>query len=74
MSTAWSRNGGLLATCAKDRQVRIIDPRGNVITGSTMGHDNGKDSRVIWLGDPNFIMTSGFDSVRNTYISHAVWF
>lgn len=64
MSMSWCRSGSLLATCAKDKQVRIVDPRANVVTSSAPGHDNGKDSRVVWLGDSNFIITSGFDSVN----------
>lgn len=63
MSMSWSKSGSLLSTCAKDKQVRIIDPRANVVTSQTTGHENGKDSRVVWLGDSNFLITSGFDSV-----------
>ncbi|CAL8081262.1 unnamed protein product [Orchesella dallaii] len=64
MSMSWSKAGSLLATCAKDKQVRIVDPRANVVTASAVGHENGKDSRVVWLGDSSFILTSGFDSSR----------
>lgn len=66
---SWSRAGNQLVTCAKDKQVRILDPRANIVSSSAIGHENGKDSRVVWLGDSNFIITSGFDSVIISYIS-----
>lgn len=45
--------------------MRIIDPRSNVpIIQSTDSHQSIKDSRVVWLGDQQRILTTGFDSAR----------
>ena len=63
MSVSWTKAGTLLATCAKDKMVRVIDPRGKQVITSAQSHDNTKDSRVLWLGDSPYILTTGFDSV-----------
>ena len=63
MSMSWTKTGNLLATCAKDQLVRIVDPRGKTVVTSATSHENAKDSRVQWLGDSPYILTTGFDSV-----------
>ena len=54
----------MLATQAKDKKLRLFDPRGS---GSPVGevdsHDGVKDSKVVWVGD-NRILTSGFSRDR----------
>ena len=67
MSVSWTKAGTLVATCAKDKVVRVIDPRGKQIITSAQSHDNTKDSRVLWLGDSPYILTTGFDSVSLLY-------
>jgi len=64
MSVSWSKTGQLVATAAKDKQVRIIDPRAKEVAATAASHDNAKDGRILWLGETPFILTSGFDSVR----------
>lgn len=45
--------------------VRILDPRStSPISMSAESHQSIKDSRVVWLGDQNRILTTGFDSSR----------
>lgn len=45
--------------------LRIIDPRSsNPISMSSESHQSIKDSRVVWLGEQNRILTTGFDSSR----------
>lgn len=46
--------------------LRIVDPRSssNPITASVDSHQNIKDSRVVWLGDQDRILTTGFDAGR----------
>lgn len=49
-----------MVTSCKDKVVRIIDPRSNVpIIQSTDSHQSIKDSRVVWLGDQQRILTTG---------------
>jgi len=65
-SLSWKKDGTLLATSCKDKQVRILDPRlpANCFTHTANSHQSIKDSRVVWLGDTGRILTTGFDSVR----------
>ncbi|XP_023703949.1 coronin-7 isoform X2 [Cryptotermes secundus] len=65
-SLSWKKDGTLLATSCKDKQVRILDPRlpANSFTHMANSHQSIKDSRVVWLGDTGKILTTGFDSGR----------
>ncbi|XP_068081154.1 coronin-7 [Anabrus simplex] len=66
-SVSWKKDGSLLATSCKDKQVRIADLRtggASVFTHTANSHQSIKDSRVVWLGDSNRILTTGFDSGR----------
>nr|XP_023013175.1 coronin-7 isoform X1 [Leptinotarsa decemlineata] len=64
-SVSWKRDGMLLATSAKDKQVRILDPRAEQPCLKTANsHPGIKDSRVVWLGEQNRILTTGFDAQR----------
>jgi len=49
-SVDWNGNGSLLATSAKDKKVRIIDPRQKSVVSEADGHPGVKGSRVCWLG------------------------
>lgn len=64
-SVSWKKDGTLLATSCKDKQVRILDPR---VEQSCLkmanSHPGIKDSRVVWLGEQNKILTTGFDAQR----------
>ncbi|XP_037871177.1 coronin-7 isoform X2 [Bombyx mori] len=64
-STSWKKDGKLLATSCKDKKVRILDPRAAApILDVANSHQNIKDSRIVWLGDQDRILTTGFDSAR----------
>ncbi|CAG9860814.1 unnamed protein product [Phyllotreta striolata] len=64
-SVSWKRDGTLVATSAKDKQVRILDPRTeNACLKSANSHPGIKDSKVVWLGEQNKILTTGFDAQR----------
>ncbi|XP_069703216.1 coronin-7 isoform X2 [Periplaneta americana] len=65
-SLSWKKDGTLLATSCKDKQVRILDPRlpANIFVHVANSHQSIKDSRVVWLGDTSRILTTGFDSGR----------
>lgn len=66
-SLSWKQDGQLLVTSCKDKQLRVIDPRCNsangAVTHSCISHHGIKDSRVVWLGNMNRILTTGFNSV-----------
>ncbi|KAL4706423.1 hypothetical protein ACJJTC_010906 [Scirpophaga incertulas] len=64
-STSWKKDGKLLATSCKDKKLRVIDPRSaSPVLEIANSHQNIKDSRVVWLGDQDRILTTGFDSAR----------
>ncbi|KAG4075646.1 hypothetical protein HA402_003471 [Bradysia odoriphaga] len=64
-SLSWKLDGSILSTSCKDKMVRIIDPRAqNCMTAIAESHQSIKDSRVVWLGDQNRILTTGFDAAR----------
>lgn len=46
--------------------LRIIDPRNNAtpIVMTSDSHQNIKDSRIVWMGNQNRILTTGFDAAR----------
>ncbi|XP_046394755.1 coronin-7 isoform X5 [Ischnura elegans] len=69
-AVGWKSDGSLLATSCKDKQVRILDPRAGNFTHSANSHQSIKDSRVVWLGSSNRILTTGFDAnrLRQVYI------
>ncbi|XP_055618573.1 coronin-7 isoform X3 [Toxorhynchites rutilus septentrionalis] len=64
-SLSWKQDGALCATSCKDKMVRILDPRAETpIMMIAESHQSIKDSRVVWLGDQNRILTTGFDAAR----------
>lgn len=64
-SVSWKKDGTLLSTSCKDKQVRILDPRSEKYCLKTANsHQSIKDSRIIWLGDSNRVLTTGFDAQR----------
>lgn len=64
-SLSWKTDGRLLVTSCKDKKLRVYDPRATTsIVHATDSHQSIKDSRVVWLGDSNRILTTGFDAAR----------
>ncbi|KAN0034272.1 hypothetical protein ACTFIV_000765 [Dictyostelium citrinum] len=63
-SLSWNYDGSLLVATGKDLKNRIIDPR----TGESIqvgdGNQGIKPSRVIWLGNLNHFLTTGFSKMR----------
>lgn len=64
-SLSWKQDGALMVTNTKDKKVRVVDPRGNSpIVMQAESHQSIKDSRVIWLGTQDRVLTAGFDANR----------
>merc|ERR1712137_305301 len=59
-STSWNGEGSQLATCAKDKTLRIFDPRNAQLIGEATCHDSPKSSRVQWMQNSDLIITAGF--------------
>eukprot|EP01132_Coremiostelium_polycephalum_P003751 gene3751-4670_t len=71
LSICWNYDGSLLATTSKDLKIRIIDPRNGTVTAIGDGPQGVKPSRVIWLGNSPYILTSGFSKMRERQLQ--VW-
>jgi coronin-7 len=62
-SLSWKRDGSMLVTTSKDKTMQIIDPRtsdsaqNNHLVFSNSKTAN-KDSKAVWLGSSNSILTS----------------
>jgi coronin-1B/1C/6 len=59
-SVAWNDNGSLLCTSAKDKKLRIVDPRQQSVTAETEAHQGVKGTRAIWLGRKDWVFSAGF--------------
>jgi len=70
-SCDWNFNGSLLATSAKDKKIRIIDPRKNSLASEVEAHQGVKGSRVIWLGKKEKLFSVGF--TKTSEREFALW-
>ncbi|XP_039095197.1 coronin-7 isoform X1 [Hyaena hyaena] len=61
----WSRDGALVGTTCKDKQLRIFDPRAKPgASQSTEAHKNSKDGRLVWTGTQEHLVSTGFNQMR----------
>ncbi|XP_063082473.1 coronin-7 isoform X1 [Cavia porcellus] len=64
-SAVWSRDGALVGTACKDKQLRIFDPRAKPeASQSVQAHMNSKDSRVAWTASQEHLVSTGFNQMR----------
>ncbi|XP_031411675.1 coronin-7 [Meleagris gallopavo] len=64
-SISWKHDGRLLGTSCKDKKLRIFDPRaGPAASQSVPGHENNKDSRLLWMGASDCLISVGFSQMR----------
>ncbi|KAJ8251494.1 hypothetical protein GJAV_G00221960 [Gymnothorax javanicus] len=62
---SWKQDGSLLATTCKDKKLRVFDPRAQLTpVQSAVGHQNHKDSRILWIKDSDHILTTAFNQMR----------
>ncbi|KAK0043020.1 coronin-7 [Biomphalaria pfeifferi] len=70
-SISWKGDGSLLVISGKDKKIRVIDPRSNSVVQEGNGHQNVKDSRVLWLAGKELILSTGFSQGRTREVK--VW-
>lgn len=72
-SLAWNWDGNLLASTCRDKKLRIFDARANRIVQEGNAHLGIKGSRVVWLGNTDKLITTGFSrsSDRQIFIWNA---
>eukprot|EP00002_Diphylleia_rotans_P006492 TRINITY_DN1584_c0_g1_i2.p1 TRINITY_DN1584_c0_g1~~TRINITY_DN1584_c0_g1_i2.p1 ORF type:complete len:570 (-),score=131.49 TRINITY_DN1584_c0_g1_i2:1437-3146(-) len=68
---SWSFDGQFIVTTCKDKTIRLFDPRANGAVRTAPGHAGVKASRVVWLGDSNRFLTTGFSQMRDRQFS--IW-
>lgn len=70
-SFAFNYNGSLLATTSRDKKLRIWDIRKGKIISEGPGHTGAKSSRVVWLGNTDRILTTGFSRLSDRQVG--IW-
>uniref|UniRef100_A0A8D2DI20 Coronin n=1 Tax=Sciurus vulgaris TaxID=55149 RepID=A0A8D2DI20_SCIVU len=64
-SVVWSRDGALVGTACKDKQLRIFDPRAKPeASQSTQAHENSRDSRLAWTSMQEHLVSTGLNQMR----------
>lgn len=64
-SVAWSARGDQLVTYAKDKKLRLFDPRANACTAEVEDHQGVKAGAAIWCNNTDRIFTVGHDKSQN---------
>ncbi|KAK3718179.1 Coronin-like protein crn1 [Vermiconidia calcicola] len=62
-SATWSANGSMLATTSRDKKLRFWDVRQEKPAHEVPGHAGAKNSRCVWLGDMDRVVTTGFSKM-----------
>jgi len=70
-SVTWSYDGGLCATAAKDKALRVFDPRGGAVVAEGTAHGGAKGWRAIWLGARDRILSTGYTKTAEREVS--IW-
>lgn len=60
-SFCFSYNGSKIATASRDKKIRVWDTRSGELLSEGPGHLGAKACRVLWLGNTNRLVTTGFD-------------
>lgn len=70
-SFSWNYDGSKIASVAKDKVLRVWNVREEKVTSEGKGHAGAKGSRVIWLGDQERVLTTGFSLISDREM--ALW-
>ncbi|KAJ3159447.1 Coronin-7 [Geranomyces michiganensis] len=71
-SINWKEDGSLLVSANKDNVLRVFDPRQSVeAIASGSAHGGIKATKAIWLGNTDFVFTTGFSQRRDR--EYGIW-
>jgi hypothetical protein len=65
----WNWNGSLMCTAAKDKKIRVVDPRSNSIVQEAEAHAGVKGMRAAFLGDKEKLFSMGFSKTSERQFS-----
>lgn len=68
-SLSWKTDGSMLVSTGKDGILQIWDPRSTDITQETKAHLSNRDCRVVWLGDTEYILSTGFGPAKDREVA-----
>ncbi|KFU86379.1 Coronin-7, partial [Chaetura pelagica] len=61
----WGMLGCTSRVVCKDKKLRIFDPRASpAASQSVPGHEHNKDSRLLWMGSSDCLISVGFSQMR----------
>ena len=68
-SVWWNGNGSLLASCAKNKLLKVFDPRQKKAVVSVLCHESVKSSKLAWMDSDN-LLTCGFTKANAKEVKH----
>ncbi|QPG76388.1 hypothetical protein FOA43_003777 [Brettanomyces nanus] len=60
-SFCFNYDGTKIATTCRDKKIRVWDVRSGKLLCEGSGHPGAKASRIVWLGNTERLLTTGFD-------------
>jgi coronin-1B/1C/6 len=70
-SLCWSPDGSMLVTTSRDKKLRVWDVRQQKPAQEVQGHAGAKNSRAVWMGEHDRIVTTGFSRMSDRQL--ALW-
>lgn len=71
-SISWSFRGDLLVTTAKDKLLRLVDPRASEgVASAAPAHVGLRFCRSIWLGDSPYLLSCGHNNAQER--EYMIW-
>lgn len=64
-SLSWSANGSMMVTTCRDKKIRFWDVRQEKPAHEVPGHTGAKNSRCVWMGDHDRVVTTGFSRMSD---------
>ncbi|CAN8006476.1 unnamed protein product, partial [Ixodes hexagonus] len=68
-SLSWRGDGNQLISSGRDKKLRLWDPRSTTNVLEAHGHSNNRDSRVVWLGNTDYVLSTGLGSAREREVT-----
>lgn len=68
-SMSWRADGNQLVSSGRDKKLRVWDVRSSSNVLETSSHSNNRDSRVVWLGNTDYILSTGLGSAREREVT-----